>query len=373
MPSSDSVVRHVLMTADAVGGVWTYALTLAAGLAARGIRTTIATMGAPARADQRRASEAIPGLTLLESTFRLEWMDEPWADVARAGTWLQGIEKSVSPDVVHLNGYVHGALPWRVPRIVVAHSCVLSWWRAVLGESAPTAYDRYRAHVARGLRAADAVVAPTRAMLRAVGGIYGAGREESVIPNGLDVAKFQPGPKEPFVLAAGRMWDRAKNLEALESAAPRLSWPVFVAGDAPATASASPHEPCVHALGPLSSERLRAWMARAAIYALPARYEPFGLSVLEAALSGCALVLGDIDSLHEVWGDAACYVPPGDVDALVESIERLASDSQLRGRMAAKARNRGLSFTADRMVERYVALYRRLTLRESSGEARRCG
>ena len=64
-------------------------------------------------------------------------------------------------------------------------------------------------------------------------------------------------------------------------------------------------------LGRLSAGELADWYARAAIYALPARYEPFGLSALEAALSGCALVLGDIPSLREIWGDAALFVPPG--------------------------------------------------------------
>ncbi len=39
---------------------------------------------------------------------------------------------------------------------------------------------------------------------------------------------------------------------------------------------------------------------------LPARYEPFGLSVLEAALSGCALVLGDIPSLRESGATRPC-------------------------------------------------------------------
>jgi glycogen synthase len=57
------------------------------------------------------------------------------------------------------------------------------------------------------------------------------------------------------------------------------------------------------------------WYARASIYALPARYEPFGLSALEAALSGCALILGDIPSLREVWLEAAPYVSPDDESA----------------------------------------------------------
>ena len=57
-----------------------------------------------------------------------------------------------------------------------------------------------------------------------------------------------------------------------------------------------------------------------AIYASPARYEPFGLGVLEAALSSCALVLGDSPTLREPWSDAALFVPPDDHDALLTAL-----------------------------------------------------
>ena len=103
--------RRVLMTADAVGGVWDYALQLAEGLGVRGAAVTLATMGPRPGDDQRAAARAIPSLRLLESEYRLEWADDPWDDVARAGSWLLDLEAHVQPDIVHLNGYAHGSLP----------------------------------------------------------------------------------------------------------------------------------------------------------------------------------------------------------------------------------------------------------------------
>ena len=47
-------------------------------------------------------------------------------------------------------------------------------------------------------------------------------------------------------------------------------------------------------LGVLAPAELRRKLERAAIFAAPALYEPFGLGILEAAAAGCALVLGDI-------------------------------------------------------------------------------
>jgi glycosyltransferase involved in cell wall biosynthesis len=98
-------------------------------------------------------------------------------------------------------------------------------------------------------------------------------------------------------------------------------------------------------------------MAEASIYALPARYEPFGLSVLEAALSGCALVLGDIPSLREIWGPAALYVPPDDHAALRTALRRLIDDPAERTGLGAAARSRGLHFSTPRMTEAYLAAY----------------
>src|SRR5690242_9948589 len=93
-------VRRVLMTADAVGGVWTYVMELANALAAAGAEVMLATMGPRPTADQRAHAQSIPGLTLEESAFKLEWMDDPWDDVARAGEWLLELEESFRPDVI---------------------------------------------------------------------------------------------------------------------------------------------------------------------------------------------------------------------------------------------------------------------------------
>jgi glycosyltransferase involved in cell wall biosynthesis len=119
----------------------------------------------------------------------------------------------------------------------------------------------------------------------------------------------------------------------------------------------------VQCLGELPREALAREFAGASIYALPARYEPFGLSVLEAALSGCALVLGDIPSLREVWGDAAAYVPPDDHAALRFTLQRLVAQPAERARLAQAAMLRAQLFTPARMAGGYLATYARLAPR----------
>ena len=93
---------------------------------------------------------------------------------------------------------------------------------------------------------------------------------------------------------------------------------------------------------------------------LPAFYEPFGLSILEAALSGCALVLGDIPSLRENWHDAAVFVSPHDRAGLRAAINELIAGEARRRELAEAARMRARRFSASRMVDRYLKTYRQL-------------
>jgi glycogen(starch) synthase len=347
------VPRTILMTADAVGGVWTYALELCRALGHHDAHVILATMGPLPDASQRRDAHALRNITLREGPYQLEWMDDPWDDVARAGEWLLGLDEQYRPNVIHLNGYAHAAPNWSAPTLVVAHSCVLSWWQAVKGHVAPPCYARYRAAVARGLCAAGAIVAPTTAMAHALTEHYGTIPPVRVIPNARDRRLFRPLDKESFVFSAGRLWDEAKNLAAIDAVAPQLPWPVYVAGDG--GEQASPRS--ARRLGRLPTGELADWLGRASIYALPARYEPFGLSVLEAAMAGCALVLGDIPSLRENWTGAATFVPPDDRAALAAAVNRLIENPDRRDALALLARDRAQSFSPARMADDYLRTY----------------
>jgi glycogen(starch) synthase len=346
---------HVLMAADTVGGVWTYALELADALAPHGVEVTLAATGAPPSPVQRAQLRASSVANAYCEELKLEWMDDPWADLERTDAWLLRIRDDVAPDLVHLNGYSHATLPWGVPHLVVGHSCVLSWFRAVRHAEAPPAWSRYRRAVTEGIGAADFLVAPSRAMLAELELLYQPTCEREAVHNGRRPIA-EPGEKQPFVLGAGRLWDEGKNARALDRVAPTLAWPVLLAGPVP------PGHHVDHAtlLGTLSPRELGRRMSRAAIFAAPARYEPFGLAPLEAAQAGCALVLGDIASLREIWGDAAVYVDPNDDEALAAALRLLIEQDGLRRERAAAASERARLYTPERMAEGYLDVYERL-------------
>src|ERR1700761_8913178 len=154
----------VLMTADAVGGVWSYALGLCAALP--DVHFILATLGPRPKPAQRTALARLANVTLAESDFPLEWMPGGQTDIAASHRWLEALARRHAVDVVHVNGYAQAKLDYACPRIVVAHSDVLSWWLAVHGAEAPAEWQDYRRQVIGGLHAADRVVVPTRAVLR---------------------------------------------------------------------------------------------------------------------------------------------------------------------------------------------------------------
>ena len=352
---------RLLMTADTIGGVWTYALDLIKGLQPHGVEVHLASMGKPLSAAQRKQTSQIKNLILHESAYQLEWMEEPWKEVEAAGDWLLDLEEKLAPDIIHLNNYCHGDHPWRAPVLMVGHSCVNSWWQAVKGAEAPGKYHEYTDRVKGGLQSADLVVAPGRAFLADLQRLYGPLHPSMVIPNARSAAPFYPAAKEELVLSIGRLWDEAKNIHACEFAAERISWPIEVAGaDKHPSGGIDAVYQNLKPLGELSSEAVAEKLAKAAIYVLPARYEPFGLSVLEAALSGCALVLGDIGSLRENWQGAALFVNPNSPEDIYDKIDFLIRKPRQRERMGGLALQKAREFRVDGQAALYLQQYENL-------------
>ena len=204
---SGSGVGHVLMTADTASGVWPCALTLAGALASRGVRTSLAVFSRGLVPSMRAEAWNVPGLRIFEGAFRLEWMEDPWEDVRRAGEWLLSLARVLRPDVVHLNGHVLGALGWPAPAVVVTHGSVCSRWEAVHGVAAPPGWNRYRAEVRRGLLGAARVVAPSKALLEALEHEHGPLPGARVVHHARALAPVRGLEKEPWILTAGRVSD----------------------------------------------------------------------------------------------------------------------------------------------------------------------
>ncbi|MGY2050036.1 glycosyltransferase family 4 protein [Methylobacterium sp. JK268] len=357
--------RTLFMTADAVGGVWQYALDLCLDLDRQGFGVTLAVLGPEPSLDQLRAARTIRGLDLRVIDVPLDWTALTRGEVETAAWRVAREAERAGADLVHLNSpALAGIAPFPAPIVAVAHSCVATWWAA--NRSGPLPPDlAWRAALAgAGYRRAAAVLAPTRAFAAATAATYALPAMPWVVPNG----RRSPAERghrtpsgaaaSPFVFTAGRLWDEGKGAATLDRVAARLAPRPFLAAgplDGPNAARATPRH--LRCLGRLSDLDVARWLSGAPIYVSAARYEPFGLGVLEAAAAGCALVLSDIPTFRELWDEAAIFIDPEDDAGFAAAIEMVAGDPGIRARLGAEAKARADRLSLDAMGAGVRAAY----------------
>jgi glycosyltransferase involved in cell wall biosynthesis len=347
--------RRIVITADAVGGVWRYALDVAAGLVRRDVRAAVLGMG-PEPSGAQVAEARAAGVALDWLDDRLDWtMREP-AEAEALARDLGRHPMVRAADILHLNApALHGAGEAPRPTVVAAHSCLTTWSRGVRGAAPPAEWEWHRRLTARGLRMAAVAVAPSRAFAQDLVAAYGPLPALRVVPNG---ARPVPAlPREDVVLAVGRWWDPAKNAQTLDAAAGRIDWTVQAAG--PLAGPGGERIPLRRAqlLGTLGAAAMAERLGRAPIHLSLALYEPFGLSVLEAASAGAALVLSDIATFRELWEGAAIFVDPRDPDDVAQAVNGIIADPALCRRLGADAARRAGRYTLERQVDGLLEAY----------------
>jgi glycosyltransferase involved in cell wall biosynthesis len=360
-------MRRVLMTLDAVGGVWRYALDLAQALGERDVRCLLLGFGPAPSAEQRAACEAIPNGSLAWADAPLDWMARDAAALHAVAPTIAAKARAFDADLLHLNLPSQAVgVPDDLPVVAASHSCLSTWFRAVRGSALPASLRWQHSLTALGLRRADAIVAPSKSHAAAMQHAYADLPRIHVVPNASRVAPAVRPDKQDFVFAAGRWWDDAKNARTLDDAAATAAWPVLAAGSLDGPDGSVVAFRNVHALGPLHSEDVLALSRRAAVFASPSCYEPFGLAVLEAALCGAALVLADIPTFRELWDGAAVFLPQDDSAAWAAAFNDLAGAPARRRSLGALAQTCARALSPQRQVDGMLAVY-------AAAQARRGG
>ena len=208
---------RVLMSCDAVGGVWRYAVDLAAALEGEGIETVLAVCGPPPSLQQRMEVSAS---RLVELDAPLDWMSESEDEVARVPRLLDELAADLDVDLVQVNLPSQAAgLKTSLPVVAVTHSCCVTWFAAVRGQPVPPGWQWHERLNRRGFERADAIVAPSGSHAALTRSSYGNLPAFCVIPNGSGVITGADSSKDRCVFAAGRWWDDGKNAEVLDRAA----------------------------------------------------------------------------------------------------------------------------------------------------------
>lgn len=263
----------------------------------------------------------------------------------------------------------------RAPLIVWFHSEVVRpRWRYRLF---------YRPFLEFALRRAARVVVSSPAMRHAPA--LAAYRSKCVvIPYGIDAKRFQPTDAieaqadvfrqragRPILLFVGRLV-RYKGVDVLLDALTGLDAETVIVGDGPHRAALEARvrerglAERVRFTGEVTDDELVTWLHACAALVLPSitRQEAFGMVQLEAMLCGRPVVSTDVPTgvpWVNTHGRTGLVVRAGDVESLRKALAKLVADEPLRRRLGEGARTRVLErFTADRMCESVMALYRDL-------------
>ena len=352
---------RILMTLDAVGGVWRYSMDLCHALQSLGHKVIFAGLGPPPSAAQRQEAEAIG--TLIWGTAPLDWMARDERALDGVGPWLQALASQHHVNLMHLNlpSQALGTVG-RVPRVVVTHSCLATWFDAVKGCPVPERLG-WQAELTRlGLRAADVAVAPSCAHAEATAKVLGVDGIITV-PNG---SRVPPRPHMQTIgqiVSAGRWWDDGKNGIVLDEAAGLMRQSVMMIGACTGPDGQSFVAKHARAVGPLPYDQTQMQIAQASVFVSPSRYEPFGLAALEAARASRPLLLADIPVYREIWEGAASFFDPMDPAALAAKVDWLISDTAACDALGAAAMLRSLDYSTIGQARQMQTLYERALTR----------
>ena len=349
---------RVLITLDAVGGVWNYALDVARGLEPYGVTCLLVGFGPEPAAAQRAEREALANTEVVWTGESLDWMVSGATALRSGARRLAALGRSWGADLLHLNLPSQAAeLNSDLPVIVTSHSCVPTWWEAVRGSELPSSWSWLHELNRAGFRRANAVLVPSESHGAALRRVYGAMPPLHVVHNATSVLSPVSKTRQPLILAVGRWWDEGKNGAVLDAAAASAPWPILLAGPLLGPNGQQAAFRKAETLGALSHGDVQGLMRRATIFAAPSLYEPFGLAVVEAAINGAALVLADIPTFRELWDGAAMFAHPDDADGWARTFSTIAADSVLGRWLASQAASRASRFTMQRQAARLHEFY----------------
>ncbi|SFG70920.1 Glycosyltransferase involved in cell wall bisynthesis [Palleronia marisminoris] len=355
----------VLITLDAVGGVWRYAIDLAAGLRQLGRPVCFAGFGPKPTEAQRVEAEALGPLDW--GTQALDWMAQGPDEVAGAGRWLAEVAARRGAGVIQCNlPSLAAEIPEGVPVVAVSHSCLASWFEAVRGEPVPQDMRWIHDLTAAGLARADVVTAPSASHAAAIERLYG-GLEVDVVHNASSGAVTRV-ERSRTIVAAGRWWDESKGGATLDQAARNCDWPVLMLGADRGPNGAQIDIRSADHRGQLDHDVAAKLIAGAGIFVSPSIYEPFGLAVLEAARAGVPLVLADIPTFRELWDGAAVFFPPRDADALAGVLNDLAAADARRDALGQAAEERAGRYSAAAQAQAMAVIHDRVRARNLTTE-----
>lgn len=345
------------MTSDAQGPLWEDTLVLMRGLQKLNIDVALATLGRPLRLDQRREALPLKNLQIYEQPLSLNPSLWTIDSLNKAGDRITSLAKQITPGLIHLNHPSLAPLSWHspaTPRVVTGHWELLNRRIAVKNDCDTKELEEWNhcdLQTARGFQSSDLVIASSKALLTELEKTFGPFKRSQVIANGRDtqtssqsVQLSEASSPSSFILTSLASEEGVEDLTTYHFLKSHLDWPIcFVDPETD-----------------LNRSEFRSQLSKAPLYCLPATRNTSGTSVLEAALSGCALVLGETPSLLETWKQAALFADAHHPDSILHQLHFLIKNPEQRAEMAQRARARARFLSSKRTATFHVQIYEEL-------------
>ena len=335
------LLTHERFAPDFAGGGEYVALEIAKKLIAEGIDVRVLTTGDP------RVTEfqGVPTVRLPIHRYRFNLAVRPIESMARDvdiihtfnyhACWpsLRAARRAGKPIVCMTMGLFRDA--WISMRGPISGRAWMAWERFLLTRP----YDKtlFPSDYSRD-DGVELGVQPDRALVN---------------PPGIALEDYAPAePKEDAILFVGKL-DVRKGIHELLAAAwelPDARFRIMGWGDREA-ALRRDAPPNVTFLPFERGEKLRAAFARARIFLAPSKAETFGIALIEAMASGCAIV-STIPLPYE-----GIRLQTGARDEIISAVRRLWSNRELTERMGRRNVELSRQYTWDRHAKTLVSLY----------------
>jgi len=309
-----------------------------------------------------------------------------------------------SPDtvinIIHAHDWMVGsaaielAFRYRKPLVATIHSTEFGRSQGVKGEYQMKIHEVEKQLV----RLSDHVIVCSESMKKEIQGLFGVTGKISVIPNGIDVSKFDfevdgEATKEKFcgqssvkmILFLGRLVYQ-KGVNVLIGALPiilsryskgKKDVKLVIVGEGPMrkqlekdAASLGVSKNVVFT-GYLDDYMVRSLLKAADVVVVPSLYEPFGIVAIEAMAAKTPVVVSDIDGLSELISDGeGIKVPPNNSERLAARIVKILSDTEEGKKrakeMVEKGFKKALSLNWDTVTEATIGVYAKVLAQAST-------
>ncbi|AUW95077.1 glycosyl transferase family 1 [Sulfobacillus thermotolerans] len=298
--------------------------------------------------------------------------------------WWENVSIIKTPqdvDLLHIPYMMYPPVALSIPTVVTVHDVIpyrLSAYHARWKERL------YFGQIRKYLPHASQIVAISRATAQDIAELFPElTARVTVIPNGVHPDFFRPVPVEQMERLSSRYrpvrhprllyiggYDPRKNVSTLLKACQQVfarhtgGELVLIGAETDLTIQhqiADLHlQERVVTTPYLTRQEVVALYQTADLFVFPSTYEGFGMPPAQALAMGVPVVAGSTPAVSEVVGDSGLLVPPQDVDAWVQTVNKVLDTPALAQKMAARGRARAEDFNWETVARQYDRLYQRL-------------